>query len=249
MKVWCKKEDQMREMRKLAGGHELRKMDLPSVGEYYMSSVGDVFSIREKPTMCCVTKQEGKNRESGFFSFTGYGNKSCSGSIRSWMDHLFPELRDESNEADMIDFANYVEPYKNEFSLVCWRVMSRWSLCYDIAYDIVQEAFISSARKFNKSGKDIRFGQYWTREAHFLALNRVTWSQSHPSAELQYDIPVMPEEMKESFRSVKLSNIDRMILDATMNGYEPREIAKILHLTPGNVRSRKHLIVKKIMNR
>lgn len=257
------------------GGEHIRKLDfLPTSGDYYITDKGDVFSVRRCKNKCAITRQEGRIRNQGFFSYTRFGNRSSSYPIARAVYRAFVGAIRDDEKLEFIDgdrhhpvvtnlkkmpssaagaiqgdnLFEHIDEYISHFDYVVSRIRSRFDIPREDARDIAQEAFISSAVKWKQKGRpDIPFGRFWTKEASFYTRVYFQRRNLHPTTKLEYDVPVEFEEYNETeFVEKNLSRIDAIILRYTSYGYTPAELARILKMSSGAVRSRKHLAVKKL---
>lgn len=257
------------------GGEHVRKLDvLATSGDYYITDKGDVFSVRRCKNKCAITRQEGRIRDRGFFSYTGFGNRSSSYPIaRAVYEAFVGDIKEGEKivfaDGDRSNFSvdnlrvvpssvangltsealvKHLGDYTKDFVYVVRKICCRYGIDWDAAKDITQEAFLSAAAKYQEGrGKGIHFGRYWSKEACFYALLFLQGRSLHPTTKLVYDIPDAPFDISEfPLIDKTLSKVDRIIIRYTGYGYTPQELAKILHLTPGAVRSRKYLAIKKL---
>lgn len=276
MIVWTDIGKELDALSLLAGdGSHVRKLDwIPAVGDYYITDKGDVYSIRRCKSKCAIVKQEAKIRQNGAFSYTGFGNRPATYPIaRAVYEAFIGDIKEGEKlvfaDGDRSNFSvdnlrvvpssvvnglapgaleDHLGDYEKDFTYVARKIHCRYDIDWDNSKDIAQESFLSAAAKYQDGrGEGIHFGRYWSKEACFHALLFLHRRSTHPTSKLEFDIPDAPFDISElPFIDAALSKIDRIIIRYTGYGYTPQELAKILHLTPGAVRSRKYLAIKKL---
>ncbi|NLR94722.1 RNA polymerase sigma factor [Flammeovirga agarivorans] len=146
----------------------------------------------------------------------------------------------------------FEEIYQNYWQKV-FRLAMGYVNDHDLAKDLTQDVFIIVYQKLSTFNKQSSIGTWIFRIASNTCLRSVEKRQKHQTTELPQDLSA-PENQFEDNDQIKflyqcistLSEIDRLIISLELEEVPQNEIAEIVGLSNGNVRTKIHRIKEKL---
>ena len=148
----------------------------------------------------------------------------------------------------MMDF----EQIYNQYSPQIFRVCMGYVNDYEQAKDLTQETFISVWRNLSTFRNQSKISTWIFRIATNNCLRALEKNSHITKVELPFHLPDVPEETHEDKLTflynciAELEEIDRIIISLVLEDLPQAEIASIVGLSHGNIRTKVHRIKDKL---